>query len=46
MLAAEGKAFSAGHDFADVASRDLAGVRDLLRLCTSLMRTSRTCPRW
>ena len=34
VLAAEGKAFSAGHDFADVAARDLAGVRDLLRLCT------------
>ena len=44
MLAAEGKAFSAGHDFADVAARDLAGVRDLLRLCTTVMRTIQEVP--
>ena len=44
VLAAEGKAFSAGHDFADVAARDLAGVRDLLRLCTSLMQTIQDVP--
>jgi len=44
VLAAEGKAFSAGHDFADVAARDLAGVRDLLRLCTLLMRTIQDVP--
>ncbi len=41
---AEGKAFSAGHDFADVAARDLAGVRDLLRLCTQVMRTIQEVP--
>ena len=44
VLAGEGKAFSAGHDFADVAARDLAGVRDLLRLCTRLMRTIEAVP--
>jgi enoyl-CoA hydratase/carnithine racemase len=44
VLGAEGKAFSAGHDFADVAARDLAGVRDLLRLCTKLMRTIQEVP--
>ncbi len=44
VLGAEGKAFSAGHDFADVAARDLAGVRDLLRLCTSVMRTIQEVP--
>jgi enoyl-CoA hydratase/carnithine racemase len=44
VLAAEGPAFSAGHDFADVAARDLAGVRDLLRLCTRLMRTVEDVP--
>ncbi|MGH3615528.1 MAG: enoyl-CoA hydratase-related protein [Pseudonocardia sp.] len=44
VLGAEGKAFSAGHDFADVAARDLAGVRDLLRLCTHLMRTIESVP--
>ncbi|NMH99030.1 enoyl-CoA hydratase-related protein [Pseudonocardia acidicola] len=44
VLAAEGKAFSAGHDFADVASRDLAGVRDLLTLCTKVMNTIQSVP--
>jgi enoyl-CoA hydratase/carnithine racemase len=44
VLGAEGKAFSAGHDFADVAARDLAGVRELLRLCTTLMRTIQDVP--
>jgi enoyl-CoA hydratase/carnithine racemase len=44
VLAGEGKAFSAGHDFADVAARDLAGVRDLLRLCTQVMRTVQQVP--
>lgn len=44
VLAAEGKAFSAGHDFADVAARDLAGVRELLRLCTQVMRTIQDVP--
>jgi enoyl-CoA hydratase/carnithine racemase len=44
VLAAEGPVFSAGHDFADVASRDLDGVRDLLELCTELMRTIQSVP--
>ena len=44
VLGAVGKAFSAGHDFADVAARDLGGVRDLLRLCTSVMRTIQDVP--
>lgn len=44
VLGAEGKAFSAGHDFADVAARDLAGVRDLLQLCTKVMRTIESVP--
>jgi enoyl-CoA hydratase/carnithine racemase len=44
VLAGEGKAFSAGHDFADVAARDLAGVRELLRLCTQVMRTVQEVP--
>ncbi len=44
VLAGEGKAFSAGHDFADVASRDLAGVRALLKLCTTLMTTIQQVP--
>ncbi|MDN5790257.1 MAG: enoyl-CoA hydratase-related protein [Micrococcales bacterium] len=44
VLAANGPVFSAGHDFGDVASRDLTGVRDLLRLCTDLMQTIEAVP--
>ncbi|MDN5858303.1 MAG: enoyl-CoA hydratase-related protein [Pseudonocardia sp.] len=44
VLGANGPAFSAGHDFADVAARDLAGVRELLRLCTQVMRTIHAVP--
>ncbi|MFE9745414.1 enoyl-CoA hydratase-related protein [Saccharothrix saharensis] len=44
VLAGEGPVFSAGHDFADVAARDLDGVRDLLALCTELMRTIESVP--
>ena len=44
VLAAAGPVFSAGHDFGDVASRDLMGVRELLTLCTDLMRTMQSVP--
>jgi enoyl-CoA hydratase/carnithine racemase len=44
VLAAQGTVFSAGHDFADVASRDLLGVRELLALCTDVMRTIQSVP--
>lgn len=44
VLAGTGPVFSSGHDFADVAARDLAGVRELLRLCTDLMRTIQSVP--
>jgi enoyl-CoA hydratase/carnithine racemase len=44
VLGGEGKAFSSGHDFGDVAARDLAGVRDLLQLCTKVMRTVQEVP--
>jgi enoyl-CoA hydratase/carnithine racemase len=44
VLAGEGPVFSAGHDFADVAARDLGGVRELLQLCTTLMRTIQSVP--
>ena len=44
VLAGEGPVFSAGHDFGDVAARDLSGVRELLRLCTSLMNTIQSVP--
>jgi len=44
VLGAEGPVFSAGHDFTDVAARDLAGVRELLTLCTDVMRTIQAVP--
>lgn len=44
VLAGEGKVFSAGHDFADVAARDLVGVRELLRQCTALMTLIQSVP--
>jgi enoyl-CoA hydratase/carnithine racemase len=44
VLGGSGPVFSAGHDFGDVASRDLSGVRELLDLCTDLMRTIESVP--
>ncbi|SDX67416.1 Enoyl-CoA hydratase/carnithine racemase [Amycolatopsis xylanica] len=44
VLAGAGPVFSAGHDFADVSSRDLMGVRELLQLCTELMATMQSIP--
>ncbi|MGV9366735.1 enoyl-CoA hydratase-related protein [Amycolatopsis sp. NPDC003731] len=44
VLAADGPVFSAGHDFADVAARDLAGVRELLTLCADVMKTMQSIP--
>ncbi|HEY0640699.1 MAG TPA: enoyl-CoA hydratase-related protein [Pseudonocardiaceae bacterium] len=44
VLAGNGPVFSAGHDFADVAARDADGVRELLELCTRLMRTIQSVP--
>ena len=44
VLAGEGPVFSAGHDFADVSARDVDGVRELLLLCTELMRTIESVP--
>lgn len=44
VLGGSGPVFSAGHDFGDVASRDLMGVRELLRLCTDLMGTIQSVP--
>ncbi len=44
VLAGAGPVFSAGHDFGDVAKRDLMGVRELLTVCTDLMRTMQSIP--
>lgn len=37
LLGAAGPVFSAGHDFADMVGRDLAGMRALLGRCNELM---------
>src|SRR5262245_5088279 len=44
VVAAAGNVFSAGHDFADMAERDLDGMRRLLRVCTELMLTVQRVP--
>ena len=44
ILAANGPAFCAGHDFADVVDRDLAATRKLLQVCTALMDTIQSVP--
>jgi enoyl-CoA hydratase/carnithine racemase len=44
ILAANGPVFSAGHDFADMAGASHADVRDLLMVCTELMRTIQSIP--
>src|SRR5205085_9054853 len=44
ILAANGPAFSAGHDFADVVGQDLVAMRKLLNVCTTLMNTIQQIP--
>jgi enoyl-CoA hydratase/carnithine racemase len=44
ILAGSGPVFCAGHDFADVAVSDLAGVRSLLMTCTELMTLMQQVP--
>jgi enoyl-CoA hydratase/carnithine racemase len=44
LIDAEGPVFSAGHDFADMAGRDLAGMRRLLARCAELMARIQRIP--
>jgi len=44
ILAAEGPVFSSGHDFEDMADRDLASMRHLLALCSEVMLTLQRLP--
>lgn len=44
MLAGRGPAFSAGHDFADMAGADLEHMRELLLTCTRLMQAMHAVP--
>src|SRR5438105_14952948 len=43
-LAANGPAFCAGHDFADMVGQDLVAMRKLLSVGTSLMDTIQAIP--
>ena len=44
ILAANGPAFSAGHDFADMAGATLADARRLFEICTEMMDTVQSIP--
>jgi enoyl-CoA hydratase/carnithine racemase len=44
ILAAKGRLFSAGHDFAEMADQDLDTVRYLFGVCTNLMQTIQSIP--
>jgi enoyl-CoA hydratase/carnithine racemase len=44
MLDAEGPVFSAGHDFGDMAGRDLAGMRAMLLRCAEMMQRIQRIP--
>jgi enoyl-CoA hydratase/carnithine racemase len=44
ILAAEGPVFSAGHDFEDMAGRDLDAMRRLLSLCSEVMQSIQRMP--
>ncbi len=44
VLAAKGRLFSAGHDFAEMANEDLTRVRHLFSVCTTLMNTIQAIP--
>jgi len=44
ILAAKGRLFSAGHDFAEMANQDLESVRYLFGVCTTLMQTIQSIP--
>ena len=44
ILAANGPAFSAGHDFNEMVGQDLAAMRKLLSVCTTLMDTIQSIP--
>lgn len=44
VLAGQGPVFSAGHDFADMRARDLAGMTELLTTCSAVMQRLSTIP--
>src|SRR5207248_5518340 len=44
ILAANGPAFSAGHDFNDMVGQDITAMRKILQVCTTMMDTIQEIP--
>ncbi len=44
ILCGQGPVFSAGHDFADMANRDITATRELLTLCADVMQLIQSIP--
>jgi enoyl-CoA hydratase/carnithine racemase len=44
ILAAKGRLFCAGHDFAEMAHQDLDSVQNLFGVCTAMMQTIQSIP--
>ena len=44
ILAAKGRLFCAGHDFAEMAGQDLDAVRHLFGVCATMMETIQSIP--
>jgi enoyl-CoA hydratase/carnithine racemase len=44
VLAAKGRLFSAGHDFAEMANQTLSSVEHLFGICSNMMRTIQSIP--
>lgn len=44
ILSAQGPVFSAGHDFGDMATRDLMATREILDVCSDVMQLVQSIP--
>lgn len=44
ILSAQGPVFSAGHDFADMVTRDLMATREILDVCSDVMQLVQSIP--
>lgn len=44
ILSAQGPVYSAGHDFADMAGRDVTAMRTILTVCADVMMTIQSIP--
>jgi enoyl-CoA hydratase/carnithine racemase len=44
VVAAKGRLFSAGHDFAEMANQSLSSIEHLFDICTTMMKTVQSIP--